>query len=309
MSIFSRETNIKNKRYLTISIVLVILVGIFVSYSLYMTTLIEKELEIIEEEIRMERKELEIIEEEIRMERKELEIIGEEIRMRGDEHRTMMEGFTKSGYVIQNIKGDTIDTWLLWRLTEDQSLYINVMNAEKFSEKNELIKQVIFSKAVYEIDDLLTGKGNAGDVSLYYPGWTGALNAAAYQSSTVFTIPTKLEIINSKIGAGDISINLINESNADGYAGFTKSIADDSQNEILKSEITIYDVDNLTDEQFTTILRHELGHAFGLAHSTTVEDLMAPDLINEFPYISECDVNAIVSLYDNGKSSKVICKK
>lgn len=38
------------------------------------------------------------------------------------------------------------------------------------------------------------------------------------------------------------------------------------------------------------------------------EDLMAPTLTTEFPYISPCDVDAIVSLYDNGGQSKVICE-
>ena len=76
----------------------------------------------------------------------------------------------------------------------------------------------------------------------------------------------------------------------------------------LKSDITIFDVDNLTDNQLTTITRHEFGHALGLAHSTAFEDLMAQTVITEYPYISECDVDAIILLYDGGKSSQVVCE-
>lgn len=36
---------------------------------------------------------------------------------------------------------------------------------------------------------------------------------------------------------------------------------------------------------------------------------MAPIIKTEYPYISECDVDAIKSLYDGGKKSNVVCEK
>lgn len=254
------------KYYLTIAAMSVILAGILVPYSIYVTTL-----------------------------------VGEQYRVIGLEP-------TRDGYVIQNIKGDTIDTWLSWRITDGQTLYVNIHGAEEFPRQTELIKDAIFSEEVYEIDDSLTGKGSAGETSLYYPGWAGAMKAASAEV-TVFPIPTNFEVVESDVGAGDITIKLVDYASADGYGGFTKSIADENQNQILKSEITVYDVNNLTDEQFTTIIRHELGHAFGLAHATAPEDLMAPNMVDEFPYISECDVDAITSLYNHGRLSTVVCEK
>ena len=53
---------------------------------------------------------------------------------------------------------------------------------------------------------------------------------------------------------------------------------------------------------------HEFGHALGLAHSTAPEDLMYPTIETNFPYISECDIDAMKALYDGGNTSEVICR-
>lgn len=225
----------------------------------------------------------------------------------GEEYRVQDPGLVKSGYVIQDLKGDTIDTWLSWRLVEGESLHINVLNSKKYQDRIDVIKQVILSEESIEIDNSFLHKGPSGTTSTHYIGWRGALLDAS-QSPTEFYIPINLEIIESSGAEGDITIELTNLKSGDGYSGFTKSIADQSQNQILKSHITIYEIDKLSDNQLTTILRHEMGHALGLAHSTAPEDLMAPTITTEFPYISECDVDAIVKLYDDGKSSQVVCE-
>ena len=230
------------------------------------------------------------------------------ITLVGQEYLVEDLGSLKSGYLIQNLKGDTIDTWLSWRLTEGDVLRVNIVNAGQYPEQAEIIKSVILSKEVIEIDDSLLEKGPKGSTSSYHMGWAGALETSS-QSTTEYFIPANLEVIDSESGAGDIIILLKKEKNGDGFSGWTRSIADENQNQILKSGITIYDVDNLSDDQLKTIVRHELGHAFGLAHSSDPEDLMYPVVKTAYPYISECDLDAIVLLYDGGKSSQVVCEK
>lgn len=226
----------------------------------------------------------------------------------GQQYRVSNLGTLSTGYVIQNLKGDTIDTWLSWRLVSGSMLNVGIINSAPYPEKISLIKEVITSENSIDVDDSLLDKGPKGSTSKYYLGWQGALKQAS-TSPTKFYIPTKLNVIESSRGEGEITIILTDHSNGDGYSGFTTSIADESQNQILKSTITIYDVDNLGDEQFKTILRHEFGHALGLAHSTAPEELMAPVIATDYPYISECDIDTVVKLYDGGKNSQVICEK
>jgi hypothetical protein len=230
------------------------------------------------------------------------------VEQTGQEYRVPNTGSRNDGYVIQNLKGDTINTWLSWRLVDGTILHVNVIGADKYPGKLDLIKEVILSQKAVEIDDSLLHKGPQGTTSTYYVGWDGAL-AQATKGQTQFYIPSKLEVIESPTGAGDITIRLTNEQSGDGYSGFTKSIADQSQHQILKSEITIYEVDKLSDEQFKTILRHEFGHALGLAHSSAPEDLMHATIQTEYPYISQCDIDTIKSLYNGNEKSEVTCQK
>ena len=225
----------------------------------------------------------------------------------GYQYRITDLGEIKSGYIIQNLRGDTIDTWLSWRLVDGSMINVNLIDGEKYPDKAEIVRTVLLSEKVIEVDNSLLHKGLKGTSSTYYVGWTGAL-ASASKKPTEFYIPSKFNLIESSKGEGDITIRLTSQSNGDGYSGYTKSIADDAQNQILKSEITIYEVDKLSKAQFETILRHEFGHALGLAHSTATEDLMYPTITTDYPYISSCDIDAIVLLYDGGKKSEVTCE-
>jgi hypothetical protein len=212
-----------------------------------------------------------------------------------------------SSFLIQNLRGDTIDTWISWKIVEGDPFHIHVVDSPYATEKRlSAIMDVIMSTEEIEIADSLLHKGSSGKSSTYYTGWSGALNSI--DGVTESSIPKNLHSHVNDNGEGHIMIKLSNLSNADGYSGYTTSIVDQEQHQILKSTITIFNIESLSTEELKTILRHELGHGFGLAHSTAPEDLMYPVIATNYPYISECDLDAITLLYDGGQQSLVICK-
>ena len=181
----------------------------------------------------------------------------------------------KTRHMIENLRGDTVDTWKSWRLV-GTSMNVNIVNAKGISDEQvDVIKNSIVSEKILEIDDSISHKGPKGSNSLYFEGWSGALLEASKNDSR-YNIPVAFNTIQSYDGEGDIIITLSNLRDNDGYTGYTKSIVDG--NEILKSFITIYDVSNLSDEELSTIVRHEFCHALGLGHSTSPEDLIAPTI-------------------------------
>src|SRR5574338_1345336 len=213
----------------------------------------------------------------------------------------------KTKYFTENLKEDTVDTWKSWRLVGTTTLSVNILKSPRVTDHQlDVIRNAITSEKSDEFDDSLVHKGPKGSKSIYYEGWTGALKEASKQK-TKYAIPTQFNFVDSNGGEGDIIITLSNIKDSDGYTGYTKSVTED--NEILKSFITIYDISNLTDDQLETILRHEFGHALGLGHSTAPEDLMAPTIDMTIPYISECNIDAIIDLYNGNENKQTVCRK
>ena len=211
-----------------------------------------------------------------------------------------------SNYVIQNLQGDTVDTWVAWNIANGRIIHIHVTNTANLPQNMiDAMKDAILSTKAVKIDDSATGAGPKGSSSVYYVGWTGAVGAA-YSEPTKQYIPQQFEINGSPNGVGDIEIILTNDISPDGYSGYTKTLVDG--NEILKSKITIFKANKLDANSLSAIMRHEFGHALGLGHSTASADLMSP-MLPEYPYISGCDIDTLQKLYDGDKNSKVVCQK
>ena len=142
-------------------------------------------------------------------------------------------------------------------------------------ERIEQVKEVIFSQEVLSIEDHWMHKGPRGHFTDYYLGWELALNQVQRTSLTFDVTPVQ----------GDIHIQLFNHKSE--HSGRMIPGLDG------KSTIIIYEVENWTPNSFKTILRHELGHSFGLGHNSGPEELMHEKIDGTFPYISSCNILAL----------------
>ena len=188
-----------------------------------------------------------------------------------------------------NAKGSefagTINTFLPWETQKDKTLQVSIIKDTVLSaDEIENVKKAITGYGTIKFDDTTT-----------YVSWQEALKKTS-DHKTKLSMPTTIEIIADNNKEADITITITDAKNAEGYSGYTTYVIEDHK--IAKSNITIYDIKNITGEQISSITRHEFGHALGLAHAESPDDLM--NAIVQVPsYVSDCDVDTLLSLYDD----------
>lgn len=212
----------------------------------------------------------------------------------------------KDQYLVQNLNGEIISTWVAWNIPSDRIIHVDIVNqAGLGQDKINAIEDAILSKNTIQLDDPLYGHGSSNSSSTYYVGWLGALDDAS-KATTAMYIPKQFEVAESNSGTGDIIITLSPDINPDGYTGLTKSISD--MHQILRSTVTIFGAQGLSVDQLKVITRHEFGHVLGIAYSTNPDDLMHLTIQGQYGYVSGCDISAIRSLYNGSQTSQVACQ-
>jgi hypothetical protein len=210
----------------------------------------------------------------------------------------------KALYVNENLRGDTTLDYKYWNIVSGNSLTVNIENNAHISdEKVQVIKNSIMSSEMVKGTNSLASYSDSIDKSNYFKGWLGAIKASI---NTRHQIPEKFNIVRSSNGAGDIVITISTAISAEKYSGVTRTIT--NGNQILKAFITIYDSDKLTNNQLESIVRNQFGHALGLPHTNNPKDIMYDTINVQHPYISECDVSALVKSYNEIMPLDDFCK-
>jgi len=168
----------------------------------------------------------------------------------------------------------------------DKILYIAIVADPTIpEEKIQIVKNAVTSIHSFTKD----GKK-------FYEGWQGALKES--QQYTRYYIPTNLKIVDSDNVHIKVTITLTASKNDLGYDGYTSFT---QYNKMIESvHIVIYQADTLTNEDLAGIMRHEFGHALGLGHSSSPNDLMSGNIDGRLAFISKDNLNALGALY-NGK--------
>lgn len=81
------------------------------------------------------------------------------------------------------------------------------------------------------------------------------------------------------------------------YAGYT-TFQTNYPSIISKADITIYDIENLSNHELQMVMRHELGHVLGLGHSNNSTNLMYPIIPYYISFISQANIDDIAHMYE-----------
>ncbi|MBI5377460.1 MAG: hypothetical protein HZA82_02425 [Thaumarchaeota archaeon] len=212
---------------------------------------------------------------------------------------------TPGKFLIENLSGQQVNTWVAWYVTKESPLYVSIVNSNLLSkEKINVIKNAILSEETVELPNSVFGKIPSDEKHVYYVGWKGALKKINDNDTSLY-VPKDFEIEESDKPIGKILIILSKSTRESGTLAITRSIADESNHQILKSFVTIYDIENLNDDELAAVTRYEFGHALGLPEST--KDGVYQKIDPTASYISECVVKHIISLYNERDPSQVIC--
>ncbi len=187
-------------------------------------------------------------------------------------------------------QGDnTIELIVPWAQKNDSILKVSIINKANLSED-----KILIIKKVIESDNNYVENGQT-----FFEGWIGALKSIPSSTVKKFDITVSEELDN-----GDIVIQLLTEKHPV-YAGFT--VPQYVGNHMVKSDIKIYDSQNISSAQLENLVRHELGHALGLGHSDLHEDIMYPTMGATPKFISGCAIIGLQSLFEGHSLRDVNC--
>lgn len=168
-----------------------------------------------------------------------------------------------------------------WDKVKDNKIPVLIFRDAKVSVKQvDIAEYVINAKKVNSKRTL-------------FLGW----NEGIKQVSKSFGVEVPTLQVQSTLNSTEvIIIHLMDKTSSKGYDGYT-NLFYGQNGKIQKAFIKIYNVDELNNIQLKIIIRHELGHALGLGHTNSKNDLMQSIINMNYNAISLLDLKALALLY------------
>jgi len=169
-----------------------------------------------------------------------------------------------------------------WNEVKDNKIPVLILRDAKVSEKQvDIAEYVINAKEVNSRRTL-------------FLGWNEGIKEVS--KSFGVEIPT-LQVQYTLNTTEAIIIHLMDKVSNEGYDGYT-NLFYGQNGKIQKAFIKIYNVDELNNIQLKIIIRHELGHALGLGHTNSKNDLMQSVIDMNYNAISLLDLKALAHIYE-----------
>ena len=177
-----------------------------------------------------------------------------------------------------------VRAFLPWKTLDDKTLHVSIIKQTQLSPDQEAsIKKAIVGYGTVKSDDTTT-----------YVSWKEALqNKSEYKSG--ISMPTNIVLVSDDNEDANVAIWVTDQKNPI-FSGYAANVVQNKT--IVKSNIIIYDINNLTGPQISSIVRHEFGHALGLRHSDFTDDLMF-GTVPVPAYVSEHHIVMLLSMYEN----------
>jgi hypothetical protein len=68
------------------------------------------------------------------------------VELVGQQYKVPNHGSYSSSYVVQNLQGDTVNTWVAWNVSDSRVLHVHIVNTANLAQdKIDIIKDVILS--------------------------------------------------------------------------------------------------------------------------------------------------------------------